>query len=172
MTLLYVDTKAAQVEKLTDYIFKNKLLAAEAVQMAAPKIAAISKNSFIGLVNNKRLAVLGDVVLAKVLCSLWYDRHDSRGSELTLADWTTLRNDMVSNENLARVGYALGIDTCVFCNEGTVVSAKMVTNTVEAIVGAIYQDGGDDAATRVIIHLGLTQHGLIMVMFNTLHPTT
>lgn len=70
---------------------------------------------------------------------------------------------MLSNGNLARRGQDLGIGTCVFCNEGTVVSAKMIASTLEAIVGAVYLDGGDAAVSLVIEHLGLTNHRLLMV---------
>jgi ribonuclease-3 len=181
--LLEVGAKAAQVEQLTGYVFTNKLLAAEAVQMAAPQIAVIY-GSFRGLPNNKRLSVLGDAVLAKTLCDLWFTARDrwgrykpaislltteftKSGNLLNTSDWNTLRNDMLSNDNLAQRGYSLGVGSCVFCNEGTTVSAKMVAGTLQAIVGAVHQDGGDDAVLRVIEHLGFTQHPLLMVTLLT-----
>lgn len=73
---------------------------------------------------------------------------------------------MLSNDRLAQRGCDLGVDACVICNDGTVVSAKMVASTLEAIIGAVYQDGGDDTVLRVIEHLGFTSHLLLMV---TLH---
>lgn len=73
---------------------------------------------------------------------------------------------MLSNDNLAQRGYTLGVDACVFCNVGTVVSAKMVATTLEAIIGAVYQDGGDDSVHRVMNHLGFAEHYFLMV---TLH---
>lgn len=83
-----------------------------------------------------------------------------------------MRNDILSNDKLAQRGYSLGINACVFCNQGTVVSAKMVASTLEAIVGAVYHDGGDDAVLRVIDHLGFTDHPLLMVMSHILHFQT
>lgn len=74
--LLKVNEKAAQVEQLTGYSFVNKMIAAEAVQMAAPHVAALY-DSFHLLPNNKRLSVLGDAVLAKVLCDIWYKARES-----------------------------------------------------------------------------------------------
>ena len=184
MRLLNVDTKVAQVELLTDYTFTNKVLVAEAVQMAAPKVAVVYQSSFRGLPNNKRLSVLGDAVLTKVLCGHWFSARDWHGTiafqlsfdvrltmsgkELNASDWTTLREDMLSNDNLARRGYHYGIGALVYCNVGTVVSAKMVASTLEAIIGAVYRDGGDTAVLQVIRHLGFFEHRLLMV---TLHPS-
>lgn len=75
---LNVNNKAAQIERLTDYTFADKLLAAEAAQMAAPQVAVIY-GSFRGLPNNKRLSVLGDAVLTKALCGLWFNVRGRRG---------------------------------------------------------------------------------------------
>ncbi|KAJ4357102.1 hypothetical protein N0V95_002758 [Ascochyta clinopodiicola] len=166
-----VNAKALEVQQLTDYTFTNELLAAEAVQMAAPQIAVVY-GSFRGLPNNKRLSVLGNAVLTKVLCGLWFNARDSSGNELTPTDWTILRNDILSNESLGQRGYTLKIDTLVCCNPGTLVSAKMVAATLEALIGAVHQDGGDDAALRVIKHLGFTEHRLLMVTLHNSHIPT
>jgi ribonuclease-3 len=76
---------------------------------------------------------------------------------------------MLSNDSLARRGYDHGIDTFVYCNAGTVVSAKMVASTLEAIIGAVYQDGGDTAVLQVVEHLGFLEHRLLMVMLRPPH---
>lgn len=180
MTLLNVVTKAAQLELLTGHNFTDKVLAVEAAQMAAPTVAVVYNQSFRALSNNKRLSVLGDAVLTKVLCGIWFNARGTNDCQVSLdvrltisdrnldsSDWTTLRNDMLSNDSLARRGYTHGIDTYVFCNEGTVVSVKMVASTLEAIIGAVYQDGGDAAVLRVMEHFGFLEHRLLMVM---LHP--
>lgn len=75
-----VNATASKVELLTGYSFNDKLLAAEAVQMAAPQVAVVY-GSFRGLPSNKRLSILGDAVLAKHLCTLWYSAHDARGTQ-------------------------------------------------------------------------------------------
>jgi len=79
-----VDTKVAQVELLTGHAFTTKLLAAEALQMAGPQVAVIYDGSFCGLPNNRRLSILGNMVLAKVLCGLWFNARDSRGTHQAL----------------------------------------------------------------------------------------
>jgi hypothetical protein len=73
MSLIRAEITAAQIELLINHTFTDKLLAAEAVQMAAPNVAAISQSLFRELPNNKRLSVLGDAVQTKVLCGLWFN---------------------------------------------------------------------------------------------------
>tara|TARA_R110002003_G_scaffold1868_10_gene23648 strand:+ start:4761 stop:5018 length:258 start_codon:yes stop_codon:yes gene_type:complete len=76
--MLNVESAAALVEEMTRDVFANKLLCAEAVQMASPQTVVIY-NSILGLNNNKRLSILGDAVLAKVLCASWFKVRDSSG---------------------------------------------------------------------------------------------
>ena len=62
------DQKIAEAEQILGYSFTNKLLCAEAVQMAGPRAFLAISGAFQTLDKNHRLAVLGDGVLAKVLC--------------------------------------------------------------------------------------------------------
>jgi ribonuclease-3 len=82
--MLQIKTQALKVEGLLDYTFTEKRIAVEAVQMAAPQIACIYNGAFDGLNNNKRLSVLGDAVLAKVLCGAWFEARDPRGQTRSL----------------------------------------------------------------------------------------
>jgi dsRNA-specific ribonuclease len=79
--LFSIEAKASQIEDPVGYTFTNKCLAAEAVQMAAPEIAVIHNDAFTFLNNNKRLAVLGDAILAKILCAAWFKARDPQGKE-------------------------------------------------------------------------------------------
>lgn len=84
--------------------------------------------------------------------------------ELDPTNWTTIRNDQLSNENLSQRGHNLGIESLVFSNQGaaTAASPKMVAATLQAIIGAVYQDGGDEAALRVVHNLAFTEHRLLV----------
>jgi ribonuclease-3 len=71
---------------------------------------------------------------------------------------------VLSNEGLAERGFDLGVDACVFRSDGTPsTSAKMVATTLEAIVGAVFADGGNDAVLRVMNHLGFLDHDFFLV---------
>ncbi|EXK36482.1 hypothetical protein FOMG_09658 [Fusarium oxysporum f. sp. melonis 26406] len=75
--------------------------------------------------------------------------------ELDLADsrdcWTTLRRDLISNDNLARVGRGHGLHKCINMNGGTTrVSSGMVATAVEAILGAVEIYDCRDTLARVM----------------------
>jgi len=176
-----VEATADLIEAITGYIFKDKMLCAEAVQMASPRVAVVYQGAFRGVDNNKRLSILGDTVLAKVLCAAWFAARDEHGeykmalsltmAVLTSSDkpqtparWTIIRNEILGNDGLAARGDALGVDQCIFVADGTYrKSPKMLATTLEAIVGAVFQDGGDDAVMRVIEHLGFLEHRFLTV---------
>jgi ribonuclease III len=167
------------LEAMTAHTFSNKLLCAEAVQMAAPQVSIIFEGESRVLSNNKDLAILGDVTLTKVVCAAWYDARDKNGKSTsfgvrdvlidtddrrTATRWGMLRNDLISNNALAERGYGHGVDSCIFSENVTVTrSPKMVAMALKAIIGAIFQDGGDEAAVRAMEHLGLLDHPHLVV---------
>ncbi|KAG9194035.1 ribonuclease III [Alternaria panax] len=169
-----IEMKAVDIESLLQYTFTDKRIAVEAVQMAAPQIACMHNNNFEGLDNNKRLSVLGNAVLAKVLCGAWFEARDPSGQARSQAQWTQLRNDMLSNDALAPRGYQAGLDELVIVADSRpAVSPKMVATSLEAIIGAVYHDGGDEAALRVMNSLGFFDHPLLTlpaVNFPPLQP--
>lgn len=68
---------------------------------------------------------------------------------------------LLSNSSFTTVGISNGIARCVILNDGTPsVSAKTMACTAEAILGAVFLDGGADALERVITTLGLTHEFL------------
>ncbi|KAF2713010.1 ribonuclease III, partial [Pleomassaria siparia CBS 279.74] len=150
-----IDSKVTQAETILGYIFTHKLLCAEAIQMSAPREYVLMAGETRFVENNKRLAVLGDTALANALCKLWYQKRD-----VLAAAWTELRNDILGNAGLSQRGDDLGIGSLVISSHGYngPASAKMVATTFEALVGAVYLDGGDDAVMHVVEHLGLNQH--------------
>lgn len=79
--------------------------------------------------------------------------------------WTLIRNEGLCNDSLAERGFANSLHACVTRNSGTIsVSKKMMATAMEAILGAVHLDGGDDALTRVMEHLRIVQPLHTMVM--------
>ncbi|CAG5166264.1 uncharacterized protein ALTATR162_LOCUS6901 [Alternaria atra] len=156
-----IETKALEVEELINYNFSDKRITAEAVQMAAPKIAAIQHSTFdsTGLGSNKRLSVLGNAILAKAECFL---KRNEPGTEL--------RNGTLSNDALVRQGYQAGLDRCVIVADSKpAVRPKMVATTFEAVIGAVHHDNGHGAVQRVMKSLDSFDHPLRTGMSQTLH---
>lgn len=69
-----------------------------------------------------------------------------------------------SNDNLATVGFNVGLDAHIMVNPGQLgaVSRKTMATTVEAVIGAIYLDSGKDieAAKDAMVCIGLNPSGL------------
>lgn len=90
---------------------------------------------------------------------------------MTLEDWTRIVQETASNVNLAIVGKAKGLDSCVVLNPGTTsVTDSVMATTIEAIIGAVELDGGRAAAGEVIEGLGLSHDLLNLVTSTTLLP--
>ena len=71
---------------------------------------------------------------------------------------------LLINSNFNAVGDGHGLDVCVILNLGTsVVSHKTMAITIEAILGAVFIDGGADALGAVLAILGLA-HELLKVV--------
>lgn len=91
-----------------------------------------------------------------------YDTH-VKGRTRDPMQWTMLQNEMLGTDGLARRGLEFGIDRCIFVNQGTFrISSRMDANTIEAIIGAVFEDRGDDAVMTVMKHFGFLGDDLFM----------
>ena len=76
----------------------------------------------------------------------------------------TLLERVCGNDNLATVGFNIGLDQHVVVNQGQrgTVSRKTMATTVEAVIGAIYLDSGRDIETvkDAMVCIGLDPSGV------------
>lgn len=85
------------------------------------------------------------------------------------AVWTSIRNEALCNNFLAERGFCHGLDLCINKDAGTPsVSPKMMATAVEAILGAVHLDGGDDALRRVLTRLRIVNPYELPVTFSLL----
>jgi ribonuclease-3 len=105
---------------------------------------------------NERLEFLGDAVLGLVVAAELYQRHP----DLLEGRLTDARKAVVSTTGLAPVALELGLGEQLVLGRGEEQSggrlkASLLENGFEAVVGAVFLDGGLDAAHRfVVAHLG------------------
>ena len=101
--------------------------------------------------SNERLEFLGDAVLGLVVCQDLYQRCD----DLLEGQMTKIKSSVVSRRTCAEIAEQSGIAGLLFLGKGMPALADLpqsVTAAVfEAIVGAIYLDGGIEAARRFIL---------------------
>jgi len=100
----------------------------------------------------QRLEYLGDAVLNLCIAEEMY-RTFPDAEEGTLSK---IRSALINNRNLVRVGQAIGVPETLRIDAsvretGGGVTRKMVADVVEAITGAIFLDGGYDAAKKFVI---------------------
>jgi len=104
--------------------------------------------------NNERLEFLGDAVLETVISDRLY-RLLPKEEEGRL---TRLRASIVCEESLAGIGQHLGVGQALILGKGEEHSggrnrSSMIADGVEAIIGAIYLDGGFKQAQTVVLRL-------------------
>lgn len=99
--------------------------------------------------NNERLEFLGDAVLGQVVADYLYREFpDADEGQLTRT-----RALLVNKETLASVARAINLGDKIVLGEGELKSGgwrrdSILSNTLEALIGAIYLDGGLDACTK------------------------
>ena len=112
---------------------------------------ALTHRSF-GTPHNERMEFVGDAVLNCVVGATLYERFPA----LPEGDLSRVRAGLVNGDTLARVARALDLGPAIRLGEGEQKSggadrASILADALEALFGAVYLDGGFDAARRVII---------------------
>ena len=141
-----------EIEKVLNYTFKNKDILKEALTHR-------SYNPHPHGVNNERLEFLGDSVLGLVVAGQLY-RLLSTKEEGVLSK---IKASLVSRKNLYFWAKELNLGKYLLLGQGEVASggrarASILSNAVEALLGAIYLDGGFEAVAKIIIAWFKTQN--------------
>ncbi|OBT74343.1 hypothetical protein VF21_06888 [Pseudogymnoascus sp. 05NY08] len=134
-------------EVLTGHMFIDTELLWEAVQASGSNMAYMYPEE------NKRLAMIGDAALKLAILDALRSRNLPRGS------MDSIVQRIVNNTNLERVGRRIHIEDLVNRNPSQqgIVPPRTVSDTLEAILGAVYLDSGSDlgAVRLVMANLGL-----------------
>ena len=112
---------------------------------------ALTHRSF-GVPNNERLEFLGDGVLGCAVAQELYARFP----RLPEGQLTRLRASLVREEALADVARALGLAEAVRLGEGELAAgaeprSSILADALEALFGAVFLDGGYEAARQAIV---------------------
>jgi ribonuclease-3 len=113
---------------------------------------ALTHRSY-GSPHNERLEFLGDGVLDCVIAEELYERFGA----LSEGELTRLRASLVREAALAAVARAIGLSEFLRLGEGEVASggagrASTLADSLEAIYGAVFLDGGYEAARSAVRH--------------------
>lgn len=134
-------SSAKQLQERLQYTFSDQQLL----------VLALSHRSR-GSQNNERLEFLGDAVLGLTISNFLYRRfsHASEG------DLSRIRSQIVRAESLAEIARSLELGQELLLGQGEMKSGgqrrdSILGDTVEALIGAIYLDGGILSAERCIL---------------------
>lgn len=104
--------------------------------------------------NYERLEFLGDSVLNFIVSAELYERYP----DLAEGDLTRLRAALVRQQTLAELARGLALGDHIELGGGELKSGgydrdSILADTLEAVFGAVYRDGGMEPARRVILAL-------------------
>ena len=124
-------------------------------QFAQPELLrrALTHRSW-GAEHNERLEFLGDAVLSLAVSSLLYERH--AGSDE--GDLTRVRAHLVREESLHRAALGLALPEVLRMSEGEMRGGgaqrpSILADAVEALIGAVFLDGGYEPAQALVQRL-------------------
>lgn len=108
----------------------------------------------LGTKNYERLEFLGDSVLGFTISAYLYERFP----DLSEGELTRLRASLVRKESLAKLARQLELGRYLKLGIGELKSGgfdrdSILADTMEALFGAVYIDGGIEAANRVVLAL-------------------
>jgi ribonuclease III len=129
-------------EERIGYRFQDRDLLLSALTHASTKLAAGR--------SNERLEFLGDAILGAIASRVLFDEHpDFEEGRLTKA-----RAQIVSRRSLAEIGQKLELQEFLLVGKMFAtrahIASSVLSNAVEALVAAVFLDGGLDAATAFV----------------------
>jgi ribonuclease-3 len=116
---------------------------------------ALTHRSY-GATHNERLEFLGDAVLDFLIAEMLYQNNPSA----TEGELSTMRAHLVRGEQLAKIGDALQLGDLLLLGAGEEHAggrqrSSLIADAIEAVVAAVYLDGGLDKCREVVNRLFL-----------------
>jgi ribonuclease-3 len=130
-------------QDLLDYTFKNVGFLRSALTHAS--------GADHRLASNERMEFLGDAILGLIVCDLLYHKFpDYLEGELT-----RIKSVVVSRNTCAKISQKLGFEECLILGKGMGMQgptpSSLLADVFESLIGALYLDGGIEAARRFIV---------------------
>ncbi|AQT68386.1 Ribonuclease 3 [Anaerohalosphaera lusitana] len=138
------DRQIQQLEELIGYRFNDRSLLIESFTH--------SSHADHRLKSNERLEFLGDAVLDLVICKALFDQFP----DYLEGDLTKIKSMLVSRKTCAKIASQLDLPQFTRVGKGMdqtrAMEGSIAAGQLEAIIAAIYLDGGYDAAAKFIIN--------------------
>jgi len=139
------ESMLARLEQRLGYAFRDRALLVTALTHAS-----IADRR---LVSNERLEFLGDAVLGLVACEHLFRWLPERLE----GELTKVKSHVVSRQTCAEMAGELGLDECILLGKGMGPRSSLPQSVraavLEAVIGAIYLDGGLEAARVLLLRM-------------------
>jgi len=134
------------IEKKLQYSFKNKLLLKESLRHSS----YVNEHSEKEFCDNERLEFLGDAVVNLVVGHILMKNYPT----LDEGDLSRMRANLVNEHHLAIIANSLNLGEYVLLGKGELQTngrekPSILSDALEAVIAAVYLDGGYDEAFRV-----------------------
>jgi ribonuclease III len=139
----------SQLEERLGVKFKNQ----ELLRQALVHRSYLNEHSGFSLDHNERLEFLGDAVLELIVTEYLFNNFPKK-PEGELTNW---RASLVNAVMLSRIAGELGLEENLYLSKGEAKDKNskarqfILADAVEAVIGAIYLDQGEEAAKKVIL---------------------
>jgi ribonuclease III len=135
------------VENLLRYTFADKHQLEEALRHSS----FVNETPEPGLRDNERLEFLGDAVLNLSVGHILMERYGS----LNEGDLSRMRSGLVNEQQLARLARSLELGRFIMLGKGEAQTGGHEKNSIlagalEALIAAVYMDGGFEAAFEIV----------------------
>jgi len=130
-----------ELETTIGYQFKDKTI----IEAVLTHRSYLNEHRTQVLEHNERLEFLGDAVLELIVTDFLYRKYKNPEGELT--SW---RSALVRGEQLSAIAESIGLGGYIRMSRGESQSTGkarsiILANTLEALIGGLYMDGGIDA---------------------------
>ncbi len=136
-----------ELEQKIQYTFKDKAVLEESLRHSS----FVNEQVLSGMRDNERLEFLGDAVLSLIVGHLLMRHYP----ELREGELSRMRARLVNEDQLAAVARQCDLGAHIMLGKGELQTngynkSSILADTFEALLAAVYLDGGFDAAFRLI----------------------
>lgn len=140
-------TDLSEFQRKLGYKFKNNEFLTESLRHSS----FVNENLEMNIQDNERLEFLGDAVLNLVVGHILMKRYP----ELREGDLSKMRANLVNESQLASIAQEMDLGSYLQLGKGEIQTKgwekkSILANTFEAVIAAVYLDGGFDAAFKII----------------------
>lgn len=138
----------SQLEKEIGVKFKNS----DYLKQAVVHRSYLNEHPDFKLPHNERLEFLGDAVLEIIVTEYLYNNYP----ETPEGDLTNWRASLVNSKMLSTVAKEIGLEEYLYLSKGEAKDKNskarqyILANAVEALIGAIYLDQGEEASGKFV----------------------